>query len=89
LSKAMVKSIQEIWETVSEEKYVPWVIEPAFGIGRILYSVLEHNFHLRDEKRTYFSFPPKISPIKCSLLPVIAHAKFSLVIKELSNIFHA
>lgn len=29
------------------------MIEPSFGIGRIMYSVLEHNFHVRegDENR--------------------------------------
>ena len=32
----------------------PHVIEPSFGIGRIMYSVLEHNFKIRegDEQRT-------------------------------------
>jgi len=32
----------------------PHVIEPSFGIGRIMYSVLEHNFKVRDgdEQRT-------------------------------------
>ena len=29
------------------------MIEPSFGIGRIMYSVLEHNYHVRegDENR--------------------------------------
>lgn len=32
----------------------PHVIEPSFGIGRIIYSLLEHCFHVRkeDEQRT-------------------------------------
>lgn len=32
----------------------PHVIEPSFGVGRIMYSVLEHNFRIRegDEQRT-------------------------------------
>jgi len=35
------------------EDVLPSVIEPSFGIGRILYSVLEHNYHVRegDENR--------------------------------------
>ena len=35
------------------EDLLPSVIEPSFGIGRIMYSVLEHNFHVRegDENR--------------------------------------
>lgn len=33
---------------------MPSVIEPSFGIGRIMYAILEHNFHTRenDAQRT-------------------------------------
>ena len=31
------------------EEYTPSVIEPTFGIGRIMYSMLEHNFKIRPE----------------------------------------
>lgn len=31
------------------EEYVPSVIEPSFGIGRIMYAVWEHNFQVRPE----------------------------------------
>lgn len=36
------------------EEVVPNVIEPSFGLGRIMYTVLEHTFHVRegDEQRT-------------------------------------
>ena len=30
------------------EEIVPSVIEPSFGIGRVMYSMFEHNFHIRD-----------------------------------------
>jgi glycyl-tRNA synthetase len=30
-------------------EYVPNVIEPSFGIGRILYSLLEHSFWSREQ----------------------------------------
>ena len=38
----------------AERKFTPSVIEPSFGIGRIIYSLLEHNFAVRegDEQRT-------------------------------------
>ena len=60
-------------ETQYEEKYTPGVIEPSFGIGRITYCVLEHCFKVRekDKKRTFFSFPPIVSPYKVSILPLI------------------
>lgn len=36
------------------EEVVPNVIEPSFGIGRIMYTIFEHTFHIRegDEQRT-------------------------------------
>lgn len=36
------KQIQEI-------KYIPSVIEPSFGIGRIVYCIFEHCFRVRAE----------------------------------------
>lgn len=41
-------------KVVHVEEIIPNVIEPSFGIGRIMYSVFEHNFHIRadDEQRT-------------------------------------
>lgn len=58
---------------VTEEKFIPGVIEPSFGIGRIVYCVLEHCFDIRekDEKRTFFNFPPLVAPYKVSVLPLI------------------
>jgi len=36
------------------EEFNPSVIEPSFGIGRVMYSLFEHNFKQRegDEQRT-------------------------------------
>ena len=31
-------------KTISEMKYTPSVIEPSYGIGRLIHSVLEHSF---------------------------------------------
>lgn len=35
--------------TVMEEKYVPHVIEPSFGLGRIMYCIFEHCFKIREK----------------------------------------
>lgn len=42
-----------------EEKFVPHVIEPSYGLGRIMYCIFEHCFKKReqDAQRTYFDFP--------------------------------
>lgn len=69
-----------------EEKYVPHVIEPSFGLGRILYCVLEHSFRVRDEKRTYFALRPKVAPVKVSILPLLSDERFAETIQKLSNV---
>jgi glycyl-tRNA synthetase len=58
---------------VNVEEVVPSVIEPSFGIGRIMFAVFEHNFRTRDgdnELRQFIALPPLIAPIKCSVLPL-------------------
>ena len=34
---------------VQEEKYTPSVIEPSFGIGRVVYCIFEHCFKVRPD----------------------------------------
>jgi len=36
-------------KTVLEEKFIPAVIEPSFGIGRIIYCIYEHCFKIREK----------------------------------------
>jgi len=53
---------------------VPCVVEPAFGIGRIVYCVLEQNFYLRtnDEQRSVLSLKPIIAPAVTTILPLVS-----------------
>ncbi|KRH93154.1 Glycyl-tRNA synthetase, class II tRNA synthetase [Pseudoloma neurophilia] len=54
------------------EDILPGVIEPSFGVGRILQGILEQNFIEREDDRTYFSFVPALAPYQVfisSLLP--------------------
>lgn len=59
---------------VTGKNITPGVIEPSFGIGRILYSILEHSYHVRenDEQRGYLKLPPAIAPVKVSVLPLLS-----------------
>ncbi|KPI95383.1 Glycyl-tRNA synthetase [Papilio xuthus] len=80
-------SVKKSEKTVHVEEIIPSVIEPSFGIGRILYSILEHNFKMRDgdEQRTYFSLPPAVAPMKCAVLPLSGNVEFQPFVKELSK----
>ncbi|KAK9387445.1 hypothetical protein V1515DRAFT_555842 [Lipomyces mesembrius] len=69
-------------------EYTPNVIEPSFGIGRILYSLIEHNFWIRPEsdQRAVLSFPPAIAPTKVLLVPLSNNEAFEPMINELSRL---
>lgn len=71
LTKDMV-SFSVTQKKVSERKFVPNVIEPSFGIGRIITGILEHTFSTRegDEQRAVLSFPASIAPYKAIVLPL-------------------
>ncbi|CAH0556631.1 unnamed protein product [Brassicogethes aeneus] len=85
LTKDML-SVKRYQKTLHVEEITPSVIEPSFGIGRIMYSVFEHNFKMRenDEQRTYLSLPAVIAPLKCSVLPLSGNAEFVPFVKQLS-----
>lgn len=70
-----------------EEKFTPSVIEPSFGLGRIMSCMLEHTFRMRDEKRTYLVLKPRIAPVKVSILPLQNDPRFGDIIHELSIYF--
>uniref|UniRef100_A0A8D3ARQ5 Glycine--tRNA ligase n=1 Tax=Scophthalmus maximus TaxID=52904 RepID=A0A8D3ARQ5_SCOMX len=86
LTKDMV-SVKRFQKTLHVEEIVPNVIEPSFGIGRIMYSIFEHSFQIRqgDEQRTYFSFPATVAPYKCSILPLSQNQEFMPFVSQLSE----
>jgi glycyl-tRNA synthetase len=68
-------------------EYTPNVIEPSFGIGRILYSLLEHCYYVRegDEQRGVFKFPPAVAPTKVLVLPLSNHSDFELPVRKVAT----
>lgn len=66
---------------------VPSVIEPSFGIGRILYAILEHNYQMRedDEKRNWLSLPPAVAPVSCSVLPLSGNEQFDSFVNAIGT----
>lgn len=74
-------------QTILEEKYVPSVIEPSYGLGRIMYCIFEHCFRMRkeDAQRTYFDFPIQMAPIKCSILPLISKPELDKKVIQLKT----
>jgi glycyl-tRNA synthetase len=72
-----------VFETVSEEVHgeniIPHVIEPSFGIDRILYSILEHSYFEEEAKeegeteetRIVLRLPPEVAPVQAAVLPLL------------------
>jgi len=66
--------IVEVEETEAGEKFIPHVIEPSYGIDRILYSILEQNYkEIVKEGESYhlLSLPYIMAPIKTGVFPLI------------------
>mmetsp|Transcript_101026 Transcript_101026/g.175396 ORF Transcript_101026/g.175396 Transcript_101026/m.175396 type:complete len:706 (-) Transcript_101026:228-2345(-) len=69
-------------EKTSVRAFTPGVIEPSFGIDRIMFSILEHTYFAREpskqaddepedkQVRGVLSFAPHIAPYKLSILPL-------------------
>lgn len=83
--------------TISKEKkkehqrvFTPSVIEPSFGIGRIIYCLYEHSFYTRpskegNEQLNVFRFPPLVAPIKCTVFPLVQNQQYEEVAKQIAK----
>lgn len=58
----------------TNEKFVPHVIEPSFGVERALMAVLSAAYHedeVNGEKRIYLKFPEHLAPVKYAVSPLL------------------
>jgi len=65
-------AIEEVTE--AGEHVRPHVIEPSFGVGRLVYTVLAHAYEtdvVDGEERTYLSLPPEIAPTTVGVFPLM------------------
>jgi glycyl-tRNA synthetase len=86
LDKSFVQ-IENRAHTEHIREYTPNVIEPSFGIGRILYSLLEHSFGVRpnDEQRGVLSFPPSVAPTKVLVVPLSNNPDFGPIVVDMTS----
>jgi glycyl-tRNA synthetase len=74
--------VSEFEDTVHQERFVPNVVEPSFGIDRLMLAVLEHSYHEDPgrsstsedgtvEKYRVLKLDPSIAPIKCGVFPLL------------------
>ncbi len=63
-------------QTESGEHITPHVVEPSFGVGRTVYTLLEHGYtedELDDETRTYLSLAPEVAPTNVAVFPLVSN----------------
>lgn len=56
----------------TNEKYIPYVIEPSVGVSRVFLALLFDSFR-QEEKRVVLSLSPKLSPYKAAVFPLVAN----------------
>lgn len=86
ITKDLISSFEKVSITTHIREFTPNVIEPSFGIGRILYCLMEHVYWTRPEgeARGVLSFPPVIAPTKCLLVPLSTNEAFVPVLSQVS-----
>ncbi|XP_015962927.1 glycine--tRNA ligase, mitochondrial 1 [Arachis duranensis] len=83
-------TIQKEKKKEHQRVFTPSVIEPSFGIGRIIYCLFEHSFYMRpskagDEQLNVFRFPAVVAPIKCTVFPLVQNKQYEDVAKYISK----
>ncbi len=51
-------------------KFLPHVIEPSFGVERLVYATLEYSLRM-NEDRVILSIPPKLAPVQAAIFPLL------------------
>eukprot|EP00698_Gefionella_okellyi_P015401 TRINITY_DN4347_c0_g1_i1.p1 TRINITY_DN4347_c0_g1~~TRINITY_DN4347_c0_g1_i1.p1 ORF type:complete len:708 (+),score=135.81 TRINITY_DN4347_c0_g1_i1:52-2175(+) len=87
-------SVTSQTKKVFVDTFTPNVVEPSFGIGRILACLLEHSYYQRtasvddaedDAARTVLRLPAVVAPYKCSVLTIQQDPRFTPVIHHISS----
>jgi len=61
-------------DPITNEKFVPHVLEPTFGLGRHVLAVIAKAYaedELGGEKRVVLKFPSSLAPIKAAVFPLL------------------
>jgi glycyl-tRNA synthetase len=65
-------SVEEVTE--NGQHITPHVVEPSFGVGRLVYTVLAHAYaedEIDGEERTYLDIPPETAPTTVGVFPLM------------------
>jgi len=83
ITRDMVFLRREVRRT-DVEKFVPHVVEPSFGLDRILYVVLESAAVVEDGRK-YLRLPSDIAPITVCVLPIVKRRDYVAIGADLAR----
>ena len=88
LKSHMKGSQKDLSLDVKGKKVVPHVIEPSFGIDRIIYAILEHTYRPKDDTRgwTWFQLPITLAPYQAVILPLLNRPELEEKAMRLFNV---
>jgi glycyl-tRNA synthetase len=62
-------------EPVTNEKYIPWVLETSMGMGRVFLSVIADAYSIEKteggDERTVLKLSPELAPVKYAVFPLL------------------
>jgi len=75
-------------DPITNEKYIPHVIEPSFGADRAVLVILLDAYaedEIGGEKRTVMRFDPKIAPVKAAIFPLMKKPELTEVARKIQQ----
>ena len=77
----------EYFDTETDERFIPHVVEPASGVDRSLLAFLVDAYEeqqVNDQKRVFLKLDPRLSPFKVAVLPL---SKNSALIEKSNEVY--
>ena len=78
-------------DTITGEWFIPHVVEPAFGIDRIIWHILDHAFEettKQGENYTLMKLNPNVVPVDYSVFPLFEKDGMKELALEINNKFN-
>ena len=76
---------EKIIEKINVERFIPYVIEPSFGLDRIAYSIIESCL-IKKEDRLILSISPKLAPVHVGVFPIVSKSDFIKKSKKIKDL---
>jgi glycyl-tRNA synthetase len=75
-------------QTEAGEHITPHVVEPSFGVGRLVYTVLIHTHGtdvVDDEERAFLELPAEVAPTTVAVVPLMTKDGLDTRAREITN----